>query len=783
MGTFTITQTPMSRFAYLYPDANGCHIGCCPFGDVYNYECVDDAVDSLNPDGTYVFMDGDSIVSDLYSVSDHEALTGTINYVKGCCRAKSDTYPPAHDFVYRIVLSEDSLCNDFASSHIMPLSTGFTTFEYAWSENPFTSTAWAWGDLDDLQIGFEASSPSVIISPIVFLPLYDGDKTEITNVTTGYEHWEAVRAERPLTEVSEVTDTWKYDLYDYIAADDSFFTASDEDNHVIMLDGVTIAASDDGTYLYQNYPPSELSSQPLFCIYRDHRTEHVDVVAKNGSYVYAGNSSNLYVYGISDAYEFSLEQTVSVDAHADLTIMDDYLITAGDDGINLYGISTEDGQVTLLDTDTPGANYKGMGVATYNSYIFASYWNLHGNHRLKAYTIIGGELNQVADLTIPGEIQATLAVDCNGIIFLPAWNTGIKAYSFSGSSFTLEDTYGSYNGWSVAHSGNSKYVHATLWTDAINQDRLATFTFEDGEIVCKAGWTIVGEGDTQLQRLSVYGNDLILYPHDNKPTRWYKFTGSGYERVYMMNTGNIPKGLDNNITSVSVVAKMGKEYDAPDEAEIYGRMVIKTHDTEYTSDAWQLDYPKKWYSYTWTTNPNTSAAWTLDEVKALQAGIGLKGDGSKFAACSICQLVISATSNVSPEIQTSKSYLKVNYTPPESTCTLNKPSEISFDHQRNVNILNFWSGNREVYDESRANKTLVLVGQEYELDPSFSSAPCERIQCIRSMGKDGSIVTPSGLGWGTGFIDGDYRIKSFGWKHISEKPEVYEWVLELEASE
>ena len=127
-------------------------------------------------------------------------------------------------------------------------------------------------------------------------------------------------------------------------------------------------------------------------------------------------------------------------------------------------------------------------------------------------------------------------------------------------------------------------------------------------------------------------------------------------------------------------------------------------------DYWTLEYPKKWYSHTWTENPNTSAAWTLEEVQLLQAGIGLYGSGSKYAACSVCQVVVAASSNISPEIHTSKSYLKVNYTPESSECSLTKPEQISTNHARNVKMFNFWNGEREVYDLNRSGKSMVLTG-------------------------------------------------------------------------
>jgi len=94
----------------------------------------------------------------------------------------------------------------------------------AWSKNPFTSAAWTWDEIDVLQVGFQASSPSVVINPIVMIPLGAGDTTDITDVTTGYEHWEAVQADRPLTEVSEDGAAWQYDLYDYVLFDAANYT-------------------------------------------------------------------------------------------------------------------------------------------------------------------------------------------------------------------------------------------------------------------------------------------------------------------------------------------------------------------------------------------------------------------------------------------------------------------------------------------------------------------------------------------------------------------------------
>lgn len=67
---------------------------------------------------------------------------------------------------------------------------------------------------------------------------------------------------------------------------------------------------------------------------------------------------------------------------------------------------------------------------------------------------------------------------------------------------------------------------------------------------------------------------------------------------------------------------------------------------------------------------------------------------------------------------------------------------------------------------------MVLTGMEY------GSEACDRILCIRTMGLDGSIVTVSELGFAE--FNGDFRIRSFGWKKVSDKPLHFKWLLELE---
>jgi hypothetical protein len=213
------------------------------------------------------------------------------------------------------------------------------------------------------------------------------------------------------------------------------------------------------------------------------------------------------------------------------------------------------------------------------------------------------------------------------------------------------------------------------------------------------------------------------------------------------------------------------------------KLMIETGGVIYYGDDESTDgYEKKLISYTWSNNPNTGSAWTYTDIDALKAGIyhyNTTGSCSPYCytvSCYYLYVIINYDDTVNPEIRTTQEYATVNYTPPESTCTLTLPEEISVNHTRNINMINFWNGDREVYSISRSSKTMVLRGIEYSSD----STPCDRITCVRDMGLDGSTVTVSGLG--NCNYDGEYRIRSFGWKKRSEKPLVFDWILELESA-
>lgn len=236
------------------------------------------------------------------------------------------------------------------------------------------------------------------------------------------------------------------------------------------------------------------------------------------------------------------------------------------------------------------------------------------------------------------------------------------------------------------------------------------------------------------------------------------------------------------IINVKIYERLGKSGNEDATADI----VLITNGTMYNYETTNLP---NWAATGWEyftkdlpTNPNTGATWTWAEVDAMEVGCRLKCkcDGAEVTARSYCDriyVVVEYLETLSPEIRTTQCYAKVNYDPKKSTCILNKPSVISTNHSRNIKMLNFWSGNRAVYDINRSGKSMILQGIEW-YESSTCTDPCGRIECVRAMAENGANVDVSGLG--ARIWDATYKIRSFGWRKRFDCPLSFEWILELE---
>lgn len=215
-----------------------------------------------------------------------------------------------------------------------------------------------------------------------------------------------------------------------------------------------------------------------------------------------------------------------------------------------------------------------------------------------------------------------------------------------------------------------------------------------------------------------------------------------------------------------------------DGAVSYARTVLKTHATVYYGD-YGAELARNNWNYRSTNyplNPNTNNAWTWAEIDDLLGGVDLKTttEGHEDTCfCTQIYVVIThiAVEGFSPEIRTTQCYLKVNYTKSVS-CTLDKPEEISVDHDQNIKMLNFWSGRRAVYGLSRNKRTMVMIGKLY------SDTACTTIECVRELAEADINISISGLNDYN--YDKIFKILSFGWEKISDSPLAYNWILECE---
>jgi hypothetical protein len=301
-------------------------------------------------------------------------------------------------------------------------------------------------------------------------------------------------------------------------------------------------------------------------------------------------------------------------------------------------------------------------------------------------------------------------------IYAACGTSGLRAYSFNGTTFTLITTLdngGTYYGvWC-----DGTYIYAACGADGIR-----AYSF-DG-----AALTLITTLDNGGTYLSVWGDGTYIYAACfGDGIRAYTFDGAAFTLKDTQDDG-------------------GNYWDVwGDSTYIYA-----ARDTEGITT-----YSFNGTSFTFHGTSGTS-------------GLGVYGDGTYiYGACNKDGIKAFEESRV----YVSSVYLEVVYDAIE-TVILPIPDEISSNHSRNVNMLNFWNGEREVYSISRSNKTLVLRGMDW------SDTSCTDMLAVRTMGKNGDDVTLSGLNMY--IFNDDYKICSFGWKEINQNPPHYEWILQLE---
>jgi len=340
-----------------------------------------------------------------------------------------------------------------------------------------------------------------------------------------------------------------------------------------------------------------------------------------------------------------------------------------------------------------------------------------------------------------------------------------------------------YNLYSCLWKSNPTNSEAWTWTDVDNLligmkcssptiTRNYSFIFrpEDGGEFAQLG-QIPSSG-------SHYDKVDDTTPDDDSTYLWWN-TSSSQKDMFVMENHTTQAGVINHMT----LFVRWKAYRSISAGGLVGYMkpLVNTYNTEYEGTQFN-DYQWGGYkvdSYKWENNPSTSNPWTWTEIDNLQAGCKIRTNSGEKSTegVRVTQIYIVVNSNeaVNPEIRTTQMYARVKYTPSTTSCYLTKPSTYDYNHNREIKKLNFWNGDRSVYDLQRNNKTLTMTGMEYI---GTTSEATIRLKCVKDMEQNGSEIEISGMDDPN--LNTTWQIKSFEYRQNDTNPNIYDWVLEAE---
>jgi len=283
----------------------------------------------------------------------------------------------------------------------------------------------------------------------------------------------------------------------------------------------------------------------------------------------------------------------------------------------------------------------------------------------------------------------------------------------------------------------------------INEDDEGTDSF--GDIV-----NGVGIGDRIF--VNAEGGKLLAYHIDN------------FYDVFGFEDAGITSGSISRVDLSFVASNLGGD-DCTYRTHLFQDSSHVSQDTIHSTGANNI------FSHSYYSTPS-GGSWDWDSLSEVTGGVEIipNSNPASDEHRKLIQLYLRAYYTLigSPEIRVKKLYIEVFYFPHENSVELNVPEEISSDHKRNTRILNFWNGTREVYDVNRGGKSLLLKGREY----SPNQDAWDEFTKLREIGKRGSTVEINDLS--INYFNGEYKIRSFNYRVISERPMTYEWAIELE---
>ena len=794
MATFTITQSnPNDKTVKIYPDASGCSTGLTP-STGSNYACVGD-------NDNYVSMATSDVLRDLYDVTNQSDL-GTIKYVNINTTVKSVNYDLASSGYCKAQLNFGTCTNylDYTISVTQSYTERVSLINTLnRNENPFPEIQWAWSDFDDIQVGVSASSPTrdVVSSDILTAnsdctALLGGDLCVPTDA-----HYTAIN-EYPIDIDNYFYKGSSLGYVDRISVLGSTQDDGEGDIEVSANDIIHVMTDKYLQAFTFNSSTGTLALQASVTLIDDGYGYGNSIsVVTNGStatdYVLVAYSERYtlegYSYDISSA-TYVLEDTdIAASGNYSDSCQDGtfhYVVRDSIEDLRVIEFPDGSGNITIKDSQVIPNNPDALAVMTDGTYVYTV--GKDGGSSITAYSIDGSGNITIKDTATNAKgmrapFAACIDIGSETLIFLESYdgesgqifsfdhstNVAFEAYRSTGVSGDGTNKYGRkfgyeedgkyYIGMAVSLESALRLYQVDTSTpdlDLIATRNACTTGVESGDGCNFMGFTThVFDG-----RRIFLSNSNYLYAY-----QWKDY----YDSYNFTNPGTL--GTVANV-KINFVAN---NYCGDDCNFI---VHIFSSGSEATSTIVSSENADKLLTATFTVDPNTSSAWTQSAVSNIIAGVEIMPNHDTACSCNnhrVSQVYLEVNhtvENISPEIRVKEQYLTVGYTPTSNTCTLNIPETVSSNHARNIKMLNFWDGSRAVYDYNRSGKSLVLRGKEYE------NSACSTIVTAREMAENGATITVTGLSFAA--WNRDYKIRSFGWKRVSKKPDTWEWILELE---
>jgi len=173
--------------AYLYPvSPDESTLGSmAPVGATYMYECVDDAYDSPNDNTDYLRNNTISSKTVIFNLTDWAAGQCTINSVTVTIRFRCNAAGATCNVTPKLRIGTTNYAGDISSD---VNNSKYVDYSYVFDENPATSEAWDYTDLDDLMAGVTKTGKiriTQIYVKVDYTPQTTIDVTKGTFTVTG----------------------------------------------------------------------------------------------------------------------------------------------------------------------------------------------------------------------------------------------------------------------------------------------------------------------------------------------------------------------------------------------------------------------------------------------------------------------------------------------------------------------------------------------------------------------------------------------------------------------